>query len=57
MCPICGEDSKAVTDKLFPFCSERCQLIDLGRWLDGDYRIAGDPVSSNDSGTDGDGYM
>jgi uncharacterized protein len=24
----------------FPFCSERCKLVDLGAWLDGDYRIA-----------------
>ncbi|MCH9022743.1 MAG: DNA gyrase inhibitor YacG [Planctomycetes bacterium] len=23
----------------FPFCSERCQLIDLGHWFDGDYTI------------------
>jgi endogenous inhibitor of DNA gyrase (YacG/DUF329 family) len=23
----------------FPFCSERCRLIDLGRWLGEDYRI------------------
>ena len=23
----------------FPFCSERCKLIDLGRWLDGRYQI------------------
>ena len=23
----------------FPFCSERCKLIDLGRWLDGKYQI------------------
>jgi endogenous inhibitor of DNA gyrase (YacG/DUF329 family) len=23
----------------FPFCSDRCQLIDLGRWLDGAYRV------------------
>jgi endogenous inhibitor of DNA gyrase (YacG/DUF329 family) len=30
-------------NKLFPFCSERCQLADLGRWLAGDYRIAGEP--------------
>ena len=26
-----------------PFCSERCQLIDLGRWLEGDYAIPSDP--------------
>lgn len=25
--------------KFFPFCSERCKLIDLGGWLDGKYRI------------------
>ena len=23
----------------FPFCSERCKLIDLGRWLDGKYQV------------------
>jgi endogenous inhibitor of DNA gyrase (YacG/DUF329 family) len=25
-----------------PFCSERCRLQDLGKWLGGDYRIAGE---------------
>lgn len=23
----------------FPFCSDRCRTIDLGRWLDGKYQI------------------
>ena len=27
-----------------PFCSERCKMADLGRWLSGDYRIAGAPA-------------
>jgi len=27
-----------------PFCSERCRLLDLERWIDGDYRIAGEPA-------------
>jgi uncharacterized protein len=22
-----------------PFCSERCRLLDLAKWVDGDYRI------------------
>ena len=26
-----------------PFCSERCKLADLGRWLSEDYRVPGDP--------------
>ena len=25
--------------KHFPFCSDRCKLIDLGRWIDGKYQI------------------
>ena len=25
----------------FPFCSERCKLLDLGAWLDEEHRIAG----------------
>jgi endogenous inhibitor of DNA gyrase (YacG/DUF329 family) len=28
-----------------PFCGERCKLLDLARWVDGEYRIAGDEVS------------
>jgi hypothetical protein len=24
-----------------PFCSERCKMADLGRWLSGGYRVAG----------------
>ena len=29
----------ASTVATFPFCSERCKLIDLGRWLDGKYQV------------------
>jgi hypothetical protein len=25
----------------FPFCSARCKLLDLGKWLGEDYRIPG----------------
>jgi len=28
----------------FPFCSERCRIIDLGHWAAGDYRIAVEPA-------------
>jgi uncharacterized protein len=27
-----------------PFCSERCRLLDLARWADGEYRVPGDPI-------------
>jgi endogenous inhibitor of DNA gyrase (YacG/DUF329 family) len=44
LCPTCKKPvpepaSDAERPKHFPFCSERCQLIDLGRWLDGKYQI------------------
>ena len=37
-CPICG---RAVSrdDPQLPFCSERCRLLDLGKWASGQYRI------------------
>ena len=34
-------------DAFLPFCSERCRLADLGKWLDGGYRI-GSPASEED---------
>jgi len=39
-CPECG---KPVAPRFAPFCSTRCQQVDLGRWLKGDYVIAGRP--------------
>jgi hypothetical protein len=49
-CPIC---KKPVTDddpppgqqSYFPFCSERCKLVDLGRWMNGKYQI---PATEHD---------
>ena len=39
-CPICDKptDSEARAD--FPFCSERCRLLDLGNWSSGKYVIS-----------------
>jgi endogenous inhibitor of DNA gyrase (YacG/DUF329 family) len=38
-CPTC---SKLVTaaDTYFPFCTDRCRIIDLGKWASGAYRIS-----------------
>ncbi len=45
-CPTCGKPTQANTR---PFCSRRCADLDLGRWLDGSYRIerAADPESDD----------
>ncbi|MFT3788532.1 MAG: DNA gyrase inhibitor YacG [Tepidisphaeraceae bacterium] len=49
-CPTCKKpvDDSTVGQpgSTFPFCCDRCRLIDLGRWLDGKYQI---PVSKNDA--------
>ena len=37
-CPICKR-SAIGDDPEFPFCSERCRFVDLGRWLGGEYQI------------------
>lgn len=42
-CPIC---QKPVVPKFRPFCSERCKLIDLHRWLKGTYVIPGTEAPS-----------
>jgi uncharacterized protein len=38
-CPICREIVTA-KDPEFPFCSDRCRTIDLGKWASGAYRIS-----------------
>ena len=38
-CPICKKPVKSA-DADFPFCSERCRLIDLGKWARGAYVIS-----------------
>jgi endogenous inhibitor of DNA gyrase (YacG/DUF329 family) len=37
-CPICKKPVKSA-DADFPFCRERCRLIDLGKWASGAYVI------------------
>lgn len=43
-CPTCRQPlARETTENRFrPFCSERCQQVDLGRWLDGSYAIPTD---------------
>jgi len=31
-CPICQAPSNSEENSDFPFCSERCRLLDLGNW-------------------------
>ncbi|WP_434636488.1 DNA gyrase inhibitor YacG [Klebsiella sp. I138] len=50
-CPTCGKSVVWNEQSLFrPFCSKRCQLIDLGEWAAEEKRI---PSASDLSDSDG----
>lgn len=41
-CPTCKKSFEAVEEREavnLPFCSERCRLLDLHKWLSGEYSI------------------
>ena len=42
-CPICKTATDSEMHKEFPFCSERCRLLDLGAWASEKY-VVSDPV-------------
>lgn len=37
-CPTCKK-IVSIDSPDVPFCSDRCRLIDLGKWASGDYKI------------------
>ncbi len=57
-CPMCGkvipsatttpQGRKKINAPFFPFCSERCRLLDLGAWLDERYSLPARPDSDPD---------
>ena len=42
-CPICKKVVDSAKDLEFPFCSERCRLLDLGAWAAEKY-VVSDPI-------------
>jgi endogenous inhibitor of DNA gyrase (YacG/DUF329 family) len=48
-CAICG---KPVDPKHKPFCSKRCADVDLHRWLNNSYSIAGAPQDEDSAAED-----
>lgn len=59
-CPTCKRllcvptGDPAGRPKFFPFCSERCKLVDLNAWLDADYRIPARPDEESEDALTGD---
>lgn len=36
-CPKCKDEFHYYESEFRPFCSKKCQLIDLGKWFDEEY--------------------
>jgi endogenous inhibitor of DNA gyrase (YacG/DUF329 family) len=59
-CPTCHRPflvparAKVGRYRSLPFCSERCKLIDLGAWLDAEYRIPARPDEESEDVLPGD---
>jgi endogenous inhibitor of DNA gyrase (YacG/DUF329 family) len=48
-CPTCGKPAEWQDNPYRPFCSERCKLIDFGRWANEEYRVPAGPASPAES--------
>lgn len=46
ICPICRKPVEDVPTA--PFCSKRCKLLDLGAWMDENYRVRGEEGDAAD---------
>jgi endogenous inhibitor of DNA gyrase (YacG/DUF329 family) len=48
ICPHCKNVTTWEENPWRPFCSERCKLIDLGRWASEEYRIPEEKIEEKD---------
>jgi uncharacterized protein len=48
-CPNCGKPAEWQDNPHRPFCSERCKLIDFGRWANEEYRVPAEPAPVPDN--------
>ena len=46
-CPTCKKTVEWIPENVHrPFCSKKCQLIDLGEWFDEEKSIAGEAANA-----------
>lgn len=51
-CPVCKAPvASRASNRFFPVCSERCRLVDLGRWLGEEYRVPAGPPGDGVGGS------
>ena len=42
-CPTCRKETAKQGNPRFPFCCERCRMVDLGKWLGEEYKVPAAP--------------
>jgi endogenous inhibitor of DNA gyrase (YacG/DUF329 family) len=47
-CPTCSKETNWKDNPFRPFCSERCKLVDFGRWVNEEYRVPDERPASNE---------
>jgi len=52
-CPVCNSAVSLETTPTLPFCSDRCRLIDLGRWLEEGYSVPHVARDDDEEGEEG----
>ncbi len=52
-CAICQREVafEQGLPELYPFCSERCRWVDLGRWFSGEYSLECERTDENEPDT------
>jgi len=50
-CPICRKPTDSESSADFPFCSERCRLLDLGNWASEKYVVSEPVMDESESET------
>lgn len=51
-CPTCRQRVKSTQpadEAHYPFCSHRCQMVDLGKWFDEQYRVSRQMFEEDDN--------
>lgn len=48
-CPVCKKTTTWKENPNRPFCSEKCKLLDLGKWAAEEYKVPGENIGGRDA--------
>ena len=52
-CPTCDRQVQWQDNPFRPFCSERCKLVDFGKWVSEEYLVPGKAIAMDDEEGEG----